>query len=107
MSTLLQRDAKAIDNINRIRFAPATALCDERCWLIDEDGSPHTRSLFVVGRGQPGLWWPGSDPGRCGGGGQSAGRIGVSLCRSIELLSQSGTIDADADADVDVDVDVE
>jgi hypothetical protein len=55
MSTLLQRDAKAIDNINRIRFALATALCGEGCWFKDEDGS-HTRSLFVVGRGQPGLW---------------------------------------------------
>jgi 4-aminobutyrate aminotransferase-like enzyme len=38
MSTLLQRDAKAIDNINRIRFALATALCGEGCWLIDETG---------------------------------------------------------------------
>ena len=38
MHDLLQRDARAIADINRIRFAPATAMRGEGCWLIDADG---------------------------------------------------------------------
>jgi adenosylmethionine-8-amino-7-oxononanoate aminotransferase len=38
MHDLLQRDARAIADIKRIRFAPATAMRGEGCWLIDADG---------------------------------------------------------------------